>query len=351
MMARPPSPSRARVLVALAALGVCAAPAAAVGAPSKEADASLPSVAAAADTEVVATIAALAACDGKGIAATCAPRDVWTKSFRAVRDADAVTDAGAVDHRRYAMGCLAASTHESYSVREVAAECVGALAAHLADRKVATRAMLRQYSVDRSGDARTAELGALSQLDPTEHGLAADVVALARPLVGRSMAKRDLRALVAALSPRSYGADIPPAPEAMAFAVDLIKRREAVGEAVRVLEQSKTPDAAACAALLDLAETKRGGWAEAIEAIGLRPGRCVEQRARAIQIVVEVAKRPSGPSQKLGLGEAKASLRSYVRSGEPSAAERALLRDAVKAATAIEGREALEDLREAIPAN
>jgi len=287
-------------------------------------------------------LTAVATCDGKRITDECAPRNAWKAHLEKVDAEDADTEAGKADRRRHAVTCLAQIAHASPGVREAAAACLADVAAHAPDRREAARALIARYAVDRSHDVRVEQLRALQKLDPTEQGLTADVLALARPLVGSGLGRAELRELVRALEPD----DLPPTPEAVAFATELVRHPEVATDAVRVLGSAPTLPPETCASLLALAETKRGAWADAVEVIGKKEARCKESRARAVQIVVEVARRPAGPSKKLGLGEASAPLASMVRGDGIGAEDKTRLREAVKIAEVLEGRAALDPLRD-----
>jgi len=302
------------------------------------------------DGALAPLLESLATCDGKRLTEDCAARDAWKKHV-AARDAESAdTEAGKADRRRHAVTCLERLAHASASVREAAALCLAGVASHAPDRKEAARAVIARYRVDRSVDARHGLLEALRELNPTEHGLASDVLALARPAVGNTLARGELGDLLRALEPTVYGPGSPLPPEAIAFATELVRRGEVVRDAVRLFERAPTLPPETCAALLAIAETKRGAWAEAVEVIGKKEVRCKESRERAMQIVVEVATRPAGPSRKLWLGEASPSLVSMIRGDGLAVAERTRWREAVKAAEAVDGRAALEPLRDALGA-
>lgn len=301
---------------------------------------------------IVEALTALASCEGLKFSETCAAQEAWNKRIEAVDAIDEETATGRAERKRYAASCLASLRHASSIVREAAADCVDDYRAELADRKLAARALLAQIPVESSASARSEQISALERLDPTEHGLVPEVIALARPLVGRRAARRDLEGLVEAT--RSPNFRLEPAPEAIAFAVELVRRREAVSEAVDVLAEAKELSNEACETLLEVAASKRGEWSDAVGPLLSGAKRCAAQRERTVQLLVEVAKEPRGPKESHAFDAVVWAVTSVVEDAALSDEQKARLRAAAEAAipNAIgpSERENLEKLRDALGA-
>jgi hypothetical protein len=304
------------------------------------------------DPAIVERLAALANCERVARARDCVELRAWKLHIAAVDTTDGDTPSGKAERARQATSCLASLGHASAIVREAAAECVSDYQAELADRKLATRAVLAQLRSDTSEAPRRPLLRALSALDPTEHGLAREVVALAKPLLGKRAARRYLEGLVDALSTSNFRLRLPRAPDAIAFALELVRRREAEREAITVLAEVDAPSNEVCAALLELAETKRGAWSDAIVALLSDSERCEAQRERAVQVLLDIAKQPRGPTKDHAFSAVANRLASAVDEAVLSADQKARLRAAAESAlpSAIEPREreSLEELRDAL---
>src|SRR5690606_6560619 len=127
--------------------------------------------------------------------------------------------------------------------------------------------------------------------------------------------------------------------------IELSKRREAAVEAIDVLAAVKAPSSEVCEALLDLASTRRGAWADALRALGGHGARCSAQHERAVQVTVGFIERGSGPTRARGLAEVADEIRRFVRDAELSPELRSTLRVAVEAAVpTVEDPVALDEL-------
>lgn len=303
------------------------------------------------EAELVGAIGALSSCDGLKTTETCASLEAWEKRIEAVDAIDDETPRGKAERARHAASCLASLRHASPAVREAAAECSSDYQAELADRKLAARALLAQIPLEPSASARSRQISALERLDPTEHGLVSEVIALARPLLGKHEARGELEGLVEATRSPNFRLELSPTPEALSFAVELVRRREAESKAIDVLTEAKELSNEACEALLELASTKRGEWSDAVQALLWDAKRCDAQRERVVQLVLDVAKQPRGPKEghafvavvsQLARSAADAGLSAEQKARLGAAAEAAL----PTAATQQE-REQLEQLRDA----
>jgi hypothetical protein len=301
---------------------------------------------------IVEALTALASCEGLKFGEDCAAQEAWNKRIEAVNAIDDETESGKAERKRYAASCLASLRHASAIVREAAADCVEDYRAELADRKLAARALLAQIPLESSASARSEQISALERLDPTEHGLVPEVVALARPLIGKAEARRDLERLVNATRSPNFRLELQPAPEAISFAIELVRRREAVSEAIDVLTEAKELPNEACELLLDVASTRRGEWADASYALLGEAKRCEAQRERVVQLLVEVAKQPRGPKASHAFDAVVWKIASVVDEAGLSDEQKARLRAAAEAAipSAIgeSERESLEKLRDAL---
>lgn len=301
---------------------------------------------------LVEALGALSSCDGLKITETCAALEAWEKRIEAVDAVDDETPAGKAERARHATSCLASLRHASPAAREAAADCVEDYQAQLGDRKLAARALLAQIPVEASSGARSRQIAALERLDPTEHGLVPEVIALARQLVGKREARSELEGLVEATRSPNFRLELRPTPEAVAFAVELVRRREADGKAIDVLTEAKELSSEACEALLELASTKRGEWSDAVQALLWEAKRCEAQRERVVELLLEVARAPRSPKEGHGLVAVASQLATIAEDGGLSAEQKARLgaaaEAALKEAPKQDEREQLEQLRKAL---
>lgn len=279
------------------------------------------------DAKLTPALEALASCDGDasgGPLARCEARDAWQAHMKALRARERDLSAlvpkprgrnAPIDERlRTSASCVASLRHTSPTVRRAAYDCLADLSDGGLDPALALRVLLERFAQESDPSMRRSAAKALRAVDPSAHGVVPEVLGLARTLVGRPDREDDLGLLVEALIPRARRAGRPPAREAVDFALELAKRREAVPAASELLGREVDRADDACEALVELAERKRGSWTKAVVAIGEQGDRCRAEHPRVVRVLVEVAQGKTGPGLDRHFASAAYDVERFVRS-------------------------------------
>lgn len=279
------------------------------------------------DAKLTPALEALASCDGDargGPFGHCDAREAWQAHMKSLRSRE--RDLGElmprprgrnapIDERlRTSASCVASLRHTSPTVRRAAYDCLAELSDGGLDPALALRVLLERLAREPDPAMRRSAAKALRAVDPQTHGVVPEVLGLARTLVGRPDREDDLGLLVEALIPRTRRVKRPPAREAVDFALELAKRREAVPAVSELLGREVDRAAEACEALVELAERKRGSWAKAVVALGEQGDRCRAQHPRVVRVLVEVAQGKTGPGLDRHFAMAAYDIERFVRS-------------------------------------
>lgn len=185
--------------------------------------------------------------------------------------------------KKLVAACVEGTTDKDDTVREAAYECLSNYDDALADAKSVLAAAIEQVAKETSPGVQMSMFGAIRQLDPTKHGLATKLIELGKPMVDQKSGTGNLSRIVGTLVPRSDGE---PAPESIAFALELLEKGKVQGDAVDVLARTKAKTKEACEAFAKLLETKKSPWGRGFDGMSRIDGNCKEQAGRVVEVVV-----------------------------------------------------------------
>jgi hypothetical protein len=218
----------------------------------------------------------------------CAAHEAWTTYADKFIEED---DLQLTKQKKLAGTCVTSLDDKDDSIREAAHDCVSSYRDGVADPKSVLVATLDRLVKEASPGVKSSMFDVLGGLDLTKHGLAPKIVELARPMVGKDSSRGDLASLVGALVPSGKNE---PAPEAVAFAIELLEKGEAQGRAVDVLAKTKAKSKEACEALTKLVETKKHPWGDGLRGMQGIDGHCKEQAGRIADVIVAKAGEADG---------------------------------------------------------
>lgn len=243
------------------------------------------------DAAVVAELKKLSACkrDEGYRESECEAAKAWETYVEKLLEED---DMQLTKQKKLVSGCVEVLGEKDDTVREAGYECLSNYSDGIADVKSVLGTAIAQVAKETSPGVQNAMFGAIRQMDPSKHGYAPKLVELAKPMVEQKSGSGNLSRIVGTLVPRTTGEE--PAPEAVAFALELLDKSKAQGDAIDVLARTKTKTKEACEAFAKLVETKKHPWGRGLDGMHRIAGNCKEQSGRVVEVIVAKAAEADG---------------------------------------------------------
>lgn len=279
------------------------------------------------DPAIVAELKKLSACkrDEGYRESDCEAAKAWDTYVEKFLEED---DMQLTKQKKLVTACVEGIGEKDDTVREAAYECLSNHTDGIADVKSVLGTAIADVAKETSPGVQTAMFAAIRQMDPSKHGYAAKLVELAKPMVDQKSGTGNLSRIVGTLMPRSGGE---PTPEAVGFALELLEKGKAQGDAIDVLVRTKTKTKEACDAFIKLAETKKSPWGRALDGMHLIEGHCKEHAGRVVEVIVAKAAEADGYDKGF-IGADVVYFQRLVETKVFDDAQRAKLRTAVEGA-------------------